>query len=216
MRATRLIVLGAASHVCCGQSLYHRDLDTICRPPGNGRHVHSRPPQASRRGEAPPPSWLVSGGGAEETDDEPPTRWWRSRKRWAKRQAEKKAAEERQAASSSAVAQMARKHVIAVQGMLRRLKRLLGLILDIATLKRLRLLRQARQVRRPAVCFVCSMHSEYVLQHVLHTPGSTEWFWFPHVTHASCCGVCTALLGLLYISGLRLSRQKIQKVYLCR
>lgn len=158
-RATRLIILGAASHVCCGQSLYHRDLDTKISAPGNGgrHHVHARP-QAERR-EAPRP-WFVSGGGAEESDDEPHTRWWRSRKRWAKRQAEKKAAEERVTAASSSASQMARKHVIAIQGLLRRLRRLLGIIVDATTLKRLRLLRQARQVRRSAVCFVCSMQSE--------------------------------------------------------
>lgn len=163
MRATRLLILGAASHVCCGQSLYHRrDFDTISTPhKGNGRRMYSRPPQAGRR-EA-PRSWFVSGGGAEEADDEPHARWWRSRKRWAKRRAEKKAAEEEHgAAASSGAAQMARKRVIAIQGMLRRLKRLLGFIVDITTLKRLRLLRQARQVGAPlwCVCFVCSMQSE--------------------------------------------------------
>lgn len=160
MRASRLIILGAASRVCCGQSLYHRDFDTIARP-GSGRHVHSRP-QAEREAS---PSWFVSSGGAGEADDEPPTRWWRSRKRWAKRQAEKKAAEEREAASSSAAAQMARKHVLAVQGMLRRLKRWLGLIVDITTLKRLRLLRQARQVRLPR-CVLAGAPCR-VVQHIL-------------------------------------------------
>lgn len=147
MRATRFLVLGAASHVCCGQSLYNRDLEIIS-PPCNGRRVqsHSRP-QQERRGA--PRSWLLSGGGVEASDDETHTRWWRSRKRWAKRQAEKRAAEERVAATTSSAARMARKHVIAVQGMLRRLKRWLGLIVDITTLKRLRLLRQARQVCLP-------------------------------------------------------------------
>lgn len=162
MRATRLIILGAASHVCCGQSLYHRDFEKISIPciGNNGRRVYSRQ-QAERRREAPRP-WFVSGGGAEAAgDDEPPTRWWRSRKRWAKRQAEKKAAEERVAASSSA-AQIARKHVIAVQGLLRRLRRCLGMIIDIATLKRLRMLRQARQVlRRGMSCSSCERSAVY-------------------------------------------------------
>lgn len=149
MRATHLIILGAAWQVCCGRSLYG-DFDKISP---RGRHLHPGP-QANKRREA-PRSWFVSGGGAEVEREGPPTRWWRSRKRWAKRQAEKKAAEEQKVAALRA-SQLARKHVLAVQGMLRRLRRLLGLIVDITTLKRLRLLRQARQVRRPSACFVAS------------------------------------------------------------
>eukprot|EP00903_Cladosiphon_okamuranus_P010915 g10310.t1 len=148
MRATRLLILGAASHVCCGQSLHHPDaFDTTIstRQGGGSRRVYARPRRAGRSDS--PRSWFVSGGGAaEEDDDEPHARWWRSRKRWAKRQAEKTAADdERHVKTASSTAQMARKHAIAIQGMLLRLKRLLGLIVDITTLKRVRLLRQARQ-----------------------------------------------------------------------
>lgn len=207
MRATRLIILGAASHVCCGQSLYHRDFDKISPPGnGNGRHVRSRP-QAERR-EA-PRSWFVSGGGAAAAaDEESHTRWWRSRKRWAKRQAEKKAAEERVASTTGA---RCRKHVIAVQGMLRRLKRWLGLIVDITTLKRLRLLRQARQVRRRLGAYVLytpcsqSLVSIYTACSACSSPpGSTQ-----RSSHVSSYGI-RACLGWL-----RLSQQKIQETLIC-
>lgn len=156
MRASRWVIFGAASHVCCAQASSSSS-DVIIGPnsaPCASRDVHSHSPRSPKEKERREVqwSWFVTGGGTNSAavEDERHSRWWRSRKRWAKRQAEM-AAEEATQGHRSLAEQIARKQVIVVQGLLRRLKRWLGAIVDITTLKRVRLLRKARQVRRVSV-----------------------------------------------------------------
>lgn len=159
MRAPRWVIFGAASHVyCCAQASFSRSNGGGLIGPNSAPHNSSGndyrysplSPKETQRREAARCSWFVTGGAtnpAVGAEDECHPRWWRSRKRWAKRQAEL-AAQEAAEVRPSLAQQIARKQVIVVQGVLRRLKRLLGAIVDITTLKRIRLLRKARQVRR--------------------------------------------------------------------
>lgn len=164
MRAPRLAVFGAASHICsCAQSssssngIIGPNSAPCNRSSRDGYSTYSplllpKETQQQQGREAARYSWFVTGGGgassAVAAEDECHSRWWRSRKRWAKRHQAQLAAKEAAEGRLSLAQQLARKQVIAVQGMLRRLRRWLGAIVDITTLKRIRLLRKARKVRR--------------------------------------------------------------------
>ncbi|CAN0191654.1 unnamed protein product [Pylaiella littoralis] len=155
MRAPRWVIFGAASHVCCcAQASLSSSNDIIgpnclsaCRDRRYRYSPLSSAKETQQKRKAARRSWLVTGGGTKSAvaaEGECHSRWWRSRKRWAKRQAEL-AAKEAAEGCPSLVQQIARKQVIVVQGMLRRLKRWLGALVDITTLRRVRLLRKARQ-----------------------------------------------------------------------
>lgn len=158
MKASRWVIFGAASHHVC--SAPASSLSSTCSLGRNpyccSRHSrHVKSPQSTEekqeRREA-RPSWFITGGSvtSSATEMDCRRRWWRSRKRRAALQAEL-AAKESAVDCRSLRKQVARKQVLVLQGMLRRLKRWLGFIVDITTLKRFRLLREARQVRLGSV-----------------------------------------------------------------
>lgn len=198
MRASRLVIIGAASHVCCAHALHCSSSSSRSSSgssnvgPSAGaaaecqRRRSVRPSRQQQESGA-RWSWFVTGGGTTPAaaEDEPQTRWWRSRKRRARQQAEERAAAEGRSrgVTSGTVGQIARRHVVAVQGMLRRLRRWLVVLVDITTLKRLRLLRHARQVRRLSFCatwgfwwLVCIRSITHPLHRMFkaQSPGYTE------------------------------------------